>query len=40
MQGDGRRATGKVVIAVTDSNDNAPEFEKTLVRQLMVMVLI
>ncbi|KAL7833431.1 hypothetical protein AOLI_G00283910 [Acnodon oligacanthus] len=30
MQGDGRVGTGTAVITVTDSNDNAPQFEKTL----------
>uniref|UniRef100_A0A3B4D527 Cadherin-1 n=1 Tax=Pygocentrus nattereri TaxID=42514 RepID=A0A3B4D527_PYGNA len=29
MQGDGRVATGTAVITVIDSNDNAPQFEKT-----------
>ncbi|TSK20077.1 Cadherin-1 [Bagarius yarrelli] len=29
MQGDGRAVTGKAVITVTDSNDNAPKFVKT-----------
>lgn len=40
MQGDGRRVSGIAIITVTDSNDNAPQFLKNLVRQLMVMVLI
>ncbi|XP_036440311.1 B-cadherin-like [Colossoma macropomum] len=29
MQGEGRVGTGTAVITVTDSNDNAPQFEKT-----------
>lgn len=40
MQGEGRPVSGIAIITVTDSNDNAPQFLKNLVRQLMVMVLI
>ena len=35
MQGNGLVSMGKAVITVTDSNDHAPTFEKTSVRQLM-----
>ncbi|XP_036440339.1 B-cadherin-like [Colossoma macropomum] len=38
MQGKGRVGTGTAVITITDSNDHAPQFEKTLVRQYSVSV--